>query len=161
METVSVTSQWNLALEQSRELEVTHGSALAVAEAVERGADLRLFLIAQGYEETLYFQQTYSGEGDAFAGMMTRHHSYAHRGTLAEQPYFSLFKYDTSGSFSQMKWMLSRRDQPGTSRSKRPTQAGKGTMLYLPFTPCSAHHSPNLRTKESGISAGQSFQLRW
>ncbi len=106
MEALSVTSQWDLALEQSRELEVTRGSALSVAQAVGRGADLRLFLIARGYEETLYFQQTYSGEGEVFAGMMTHHHSYAHRGTLAEQPYFSLFKYDTSGSFSQMKWML-------------------------------------------------------
>ncbi len=31
-------------------------------------------------------------------------------------------------------------------------------MLYFPFTPCSAHHSPNSRTKASGISRGQVFQ---
>jgi hypothetical protein len=28
------------------------------------------------------------------------------RGSLAEQPYFSFFKYDTSDTFSQVKWML-------------------------------------------------------
>jgi hypothetical protein len=52
----------------------------------------------------------------------------------------------------------SRRDQPGNSRSSQPTQQGNGTMLNLPFTPCSAHHVPNSRTKASGISRGQLFQ---
>lgn len=99
-------SSWELALEQNGQLEVIQGSPLAVNKAVRRGADLRLFLLAQGYEETLCFQQTYSGGGDAFAGLMTHHHSYQHRGSLAEQPYFSFFKYDTSGEFSQVKWML-------------------------------------------------------
>jgi hypothetical protein len=98
--------EWVLSLEQSSELEITEGTLAATADAVRRGADLRLYLIAQGYEETLYFQQTYSGAGDAFAGLMTHHHSYAHRGSLAEQPYFSFFKYDASGTFSQIKWML-------------------------------------------------------
>ena len=104
-----MAAQWELALEQSKNLGVTHGSICATAEAVRQGAHLRLFLIARGYEETLYFQQTYAGEGDAFAGLMTHHHSYAHRGSLAEQPYFSFFKYDTSGTFSQVKWMLDNR----------------------------------------------------
>jgi len=109
-----MASEWVLALEQNQKSEVTQGSSAATAEAVRNGADLRLFLIAQGYEETLYFQQTYVGEKDTFAGLMTHHHSYQHRGSLAEQPYFSLFKYDTSGSFSQAKWMLDNRtfDEP-------------------------------------------------
>ena len=101
-----MSSQWVLSLEQNREAEVTDGSIPSTAEAVRRGADLRLYLIARGYEETLYFQQTYAGQNDAFAGLMTHHHSYAHRGSLAEQPYFSFFKYDASGKFSQVKWML-------------------------------------------------------
>ena len=53
-------SDWILALEQNAELSVTQGS-LATADAVRKGADLRVFLIAQGYEESLYFQQTYAG----------------------------------------------------------------------------------------------------
>ena len=101
-----MANDWLVSLEQNRELEATQGTSAATAAAVRNGADLRLFLIAQGYEETLYFQQTYAGEGDAFAGLMTHHHSYAHRGALAAQPYFSFFKYDTSGTFSQIKWML-------------------------------------------------------
>jgi hypothetical protein len=55
-------SDWILALEQNAELSVTQGSLAATADAVRKGADLRLFLIAQGYEETLYFQQTYAGQ---------------------------------------------------------------------------------------------------
>ena len=93
-------SDWILALEQNAELSVTQGALAAPADAVRKGADLRLFLIAQGYEETLYFRQTYAGQGDAFAGLMTHHHSYAHRGSLAEQSYLGFFRYDTSGSFS-------------------------------------------------------------
>ncbi len=101
-----MSSQWVLALEQTSDLEVTQGTLSTTARVVRNGADLRVFLIAHGYEETLYFQQTYAGEGDAFAGLMTHHHSYAHRGSLEDQPYFSFFKYDTSGLFSQVKWML-------------------------------------------------------
>ena len=101
-----MTSDWCLSLEQSADLEVTRGSIAATAAATKTGADLRLYLITEDYEETLYFQQTYAGEDDAFAGLMTHHHSYTHRGSLADQPYFSFFKYDTSGTFSQVKWML-------------------------------------------------------
>ena len=79
-------SNWQLALEQDEALQVTQGNAHDLAAAVRRGADLRLFLIAKDYEETLYFQQTYAGDEAAFAGLMTHHHSYAHRGTLAAQP---------------------------------------------------------------------------
>jgi len=66
-----MASEWVLALEQNQKSEVTQGSSAATAEAVRNGADLRLFLIAQGYEKTLYFQQTYVGENDTFAGLMT------------------------------------------------------------------------------------------
>ena len=37
---------------------------------------------------------------------MSHHHSYTHRGTIPDQPYISLFKYDASGTFSHVKWML-------------------------------------------------------
>lgn len=101
-----MSTGWNLTLEQTGDFNITQGSMDATAEAVRNGADLRLFLIAQGYEETLYFQQTYAGVGDAFAGLMTHHHSYAHRGSLADHPYFSFFKYDAVAPFSQVKWMM-------------------------------------------------------
>ena len=101
-----MTNDWQLSLEQTVDLNISSGSFAATAEAIGNGADLRLFLIAKGYEETLYFQQTYVGENSAFAGLMTHHHSYEHRGSLADQPYLSFFKYDTSGSFSHVKWML-------------------------------------------------------
>ena len=101
-----MSGQGELALDQTPELEVGSGSVAQVAEAVRRGADLRLFMEARGYDETLYFQQVYAGTGDAFAGLLSHHHSYAHRGELAEQPYFSFFRYDTGGAFSQVKWML-------------------------------------------------------
>jgi len=102
-------SDWELALEQDGELRVTRGSAAAVVDAVRRGADLRLYMTTPTYEETLYFQQTYAGEGDAFAGIMSHHHSYSHRGQEIEQPYVSLFRYDTSGSFEHIKWMMGDR----------------------------------------------------
>ena len=100
-----MASDWILAFEQHSDLTVTSGRATDVAEAVGRGADLRLYMTTDTYEETLYFQQTYAGTGDAFAGLMSHHHSYTHRGGPAEQPYVSLFKYDASGTFSHVKWM--------------------------------------------------------
>ena len=51
-----MSGQWDLALEQNSELEVVNGSAAQVVEAVRRGADLRLFMEARGYDETLCFQ---------------------------------------------------------------------------------------------------------
>ena len=56
------------------------------------------------YEQTLYFQQTYSGQGSAFAGLMSHHHSFIHEGMIPDQPYVGLFKYDTSGTYSHLKW---------------------------------------------------------
>jgi len=100
-----MANDWVLALEQTSNLEVTQGSISATADAMRNGADLRLFLTTCDYEETLYFQQTYAGQGDAFAGLMSHHHSYVHRGSPADQPYFSFFKYDTSGAFALVKWM--------------------------------------------------------
>ena len=96
---------WTLALEQQTDLTPSHGSVSGLAAAVRRGADLRLYMTTDLYEETLYFQQTYAGEDGAFAGLMSHHHSYVHRGKDIEQPYISIFKYDESGSFSHVKWM--------------------------------------------------------
>ena len=95
---------WELALEQQADLKVTLGNVTDVAEKVRRGADLRVYMTAEKYEETIYFQQTYAGESQAFAGLMSHHHGYVHHGQQVEQPNCSIFKYDTSGSFSQMKW---------------------------------------------------------
>ena len=100
-----MASKWVVALEQRTDLSVVSGSVAAVATAVRRGADLRLYMTTATYEETIYFQQTYAGPGDAFAGLMSHHHSYVHRGSPAAQPYISLFKYDTSGTYSHIKWM--------------------------------------------------------
>ena len=36
---------------------------------------------------------------------MSHHHSYAHNGQDIDQPYFSIFKYDVSGEYNQVKWM--------------------------------------------------------
>ncbi len=96
---------WRLALEQRADLTVSHGDLAELTSAVGRGADLRVYMTTDQYEETLYFQQTYAGDGEAFAGLMSHHHSYVHRGQEIEQPYISIFKYDASGTFSQLKWM--------------------------------------------------------
>jgi len=101
----SMPSDWTLALEQQTDLSVTHGSAEKLADAVRRGADLRLYMTTDRYEETIYFQQTYAGEGKAFAGLMSHHHGYVHHGKDVEQPNMSIFKYDTSGTFSHVKWL--------------------------------------------------------
>ncbi len=98
--------QWELALEQNSDLSVVRGSIKAVAEAVRRGADLHLYMTTDTYEETLYFQQTYSGKDKAFAGLMSHHHSFIHEGTIPDQPYVGLFKYDTSGTYSHIKWTI-------------------------------------------------------
>ena len=101
-----VTNDWTVALEQRQDLSIARGSVAELAGAVRRGTDLRLYMTTDTYEETLYFQQTYAGAAEAFAGLMSHHHSYTHRGADAEQPYISLFKYDTSGTFAHIKWML-------------------------------------------------------
>ena len=100
-----MAQDWVLALEQRSDLTSVSGDVSELAAAVRRGADLRLYLTTEQYEETLYFQQTYAGEGDAFAGIMSHHHSYVHHGQDVEQPYISIFKYDVSGAFCQVKWM--------------------------------------------------------
>ena len=100
-----MSNDWRLALEQQTDLTVSHGDLSELASAVRRGAGLRLYLTTDQYEETLYFQQTYAGDDNAFAGLMSHHHSYVHHGREIEQPYISIFKYDTSGTLSQVKWM--------------------------------------------------------
>jgi hypothetical protein len=104
-----MTNDWKLVLEQNSDLSIASGSTAALAEAVRAGADLRVYMTTPTYEETLYFQQTYAGVGDAFAGIMSHHHSYVYDGQPIDQPYVSLFKYDTSGRFSHVKWMLDDR----------------------------------------------------
>lgn len=101
-----MAGEWQLAHEQAADLSVTAGSEAETAAAVRRGADLRLYMTTDTYEETIYFQQTYAGEGDAFAGIMSHHHSYAHHGQPVDEPLVSLFKYDTSGTYAHIKWRL-------------------------------------------------------
>lgn len=96
---------WELTLEQQQDLSITHGSAAAVADKVRGGADLRVYMTTDRYEETIYFQQTVAGQDDAFAGLMSHHHGYVHHGQAVEQPNWSIFSYDTSGTFSQIKWL--------------------------------------------------------
>ncbi len=110
-----MTIEWKLAFEQDSELVTVSGSAAAVADAVRRGADLRLYMTTPTYEETLYFQQTYAGEGDAFAGLMSHHHSYVWDGKPFGEPYVCLFRYDASGGFSMVKWLLGDRAEDHSS----------------------------------------------
>ena len=100
-----IKQAWVLALEQNADLAVSQGNLSELAAAVRGGSGLRLYLTTEDYEETLYFQQTYTGQGDVFAGLMSHHHSYHHHGHDIDQPYMTIFKYDTSGAFSQTKWM--------------------------------------------------------
>ncbi len=99
-----MNEDWKLTLEQLKDLSVSSGDPAALSDAVWRGADLRLYMTTDTYEETLYFQQTYAGEAGAFAGLMSHHHSYVHHGQDIDQPYISIFRYDTSGAFSHVKW---------------------------------------------------------
>jgi hypothetical protein len=108
---------WQIALEQRTDLTAVRGSVRELADCVRRGADLRLFLDLgpyredrfSGYQETLYFQQTYAGADDAVAGFMTHHHAFRFERKPAVQPYISLMKCDPSGHFSAVKWMLGDR----------------------------------------------------
>ena len=100
-----MSNDWMLTLEQQTDLSITHGSIETLADAVRRGADLRLYMTTDRYEETIYFQQTYAGDGEALAGLMSHHHGYVHHGKDVAQPNMSVFKYDISGTFSQMKWL--------------------------------------------------------
>ncbi len=96
---------WTLALEQQTDLTATHGCPTALAGVLRRGASLRLYMTTEDYEETLFFQQTYVGSDDHFAGIMSQHHSFIHRGNEIDQPYVSIFSYDASGRYTHIKWM--------------------------------------------------------
>lgn len=101
-----MSTVWQLALEQQTDLTVTQGTLAGIAGAVRRGADLRLYMTTADYEETIYFQQTYAETvGPEFAGLMSHHHGYSHHGRNIDQPISSIFKYDTSGTYSHVKWM--------------------------------------------------------
>ena len=64
------------------------------------------------YEETLYFLQTLGpsrpsesdSADDYFAGICPHHTSFNHAGAQSDHPYFSLFRYDTSGAYAHLKW---------------------------------------------------------
>ena len=64
------------------------------------------------YEETLYFLQTLGpsrpsesdSADDYFAGCCPHHTSFNHAGAQSDHPYFSLFRYDTSGAYAHLKW---------------------------------------------------------
>ena len=84
------SGEWELALEQQSDLSVTQGSTAAVADSVRRGADLRVYMTTEKYEETIYFQQTYAAAGEDFAGLMSHHHGYVHHGQQVEQPNCSI-----------------------------------------------------------------------
>ena len=100
-----MSGEWQLVLAQQTDLSIVSGSKIALADAVRRGADLRLYMTTDRYEETIYFQQTCAGEGANCAGLMSHHHGYVHHGNRVEQPNLSIFRYDTSGSFEQIKWL--------------------------------------------------------
>ena len=93
-----MTSEWRLAFEQDSDLSPVSGSAAEVTEAVRRGADLRVYLTTS----------TSEGE-EAFAGLMSHHQSYVWDGKPFNEPYVSLFKYDSTGSVSHLKWLLGDR----------------------------------------------------
>jgi hypothetical protein len=155
---------FELVLEQGADLAVTTGSAAQVASALSRGADLRLYMAtnddsaeqpggskgmakSKAYEETLYFLQTSaawaagsSSDGEpaapAFAGMCPHHTSFVHEGAKPEQPYFSLFRYDTSGTYSQIKWMKDRVIDASQACAYLSTSALCPALPALPALPC-------------------------
>lgn len=100
-----MAGHWQLSLEQQTDLSITSGNKTVLADALRRGADLRVYMTTDRYEETIYFQQTYAGTGENCAGLMSHHHGYVHHGDDVEQPNMSIFRYDTSGTFAQLKWL--------------------------------------------------------
>eukprot|EP01045_Picozoa_sp_COSAG04_P025764 COSAG04_NODE_3446_length_2809_cov_9.502952_1_plen_125_part_00 len=87
------------------------------------------------YEETLYFLQTLgpsrpseSDSADYFAGFCPHHTSFNHAGAQSDHPYFSLFRYDTSGAYTHLKW--------------RATEVIDATQAY----PCALPRNPSQAT---------------
>ena len=54
MRTPRVAQNWTFSLKQPTELTITQGTIPGVASAVRRGADLRLCMTSDRYEETTY-----------------------------------------------------------------------------------------------------------
>ena len=50
-----MTDEWVMALEQRSDTSVAAGSAADVADPVRRGADLRVYMTTDVYEETMVF----------------------------------------------------------------------------------------------------------
>jgi len=94
---------WTLALEQQRDLTVSSGDTHTLAAAVRRGADLHLHVTTDSYEETLCFQQTIGGPGDAFAGIMSHHHSFTENDLDSDSPSVSILRYDAGGTYGHVK----------------------------------------------------------
>jgi hypothetical protein len=95
--------RWQPLLEQDQMLRVLRGSVAAAAAAVQRGADLRLYMVTDtygtSYEEVMNFKQslwrrTPPSEDDRFSGMGLFLSS-VHHGRDITAPYLSFFNYDT------------------------------------------------------------------
>jgi len=99
----AVGSDWALALAQQQDLTVSSGDAHILAAKVRRGADLHLYVTTESYEETICFQQTIGGPGDAFAGILNHHHSFTENDVESDTPSVSVLRYDTGGTYGHVK----------------------------------------------------------
>ena len=107
--------RWQTMLEQGRDMAVRSGSFAAVAAAVARGADLRLFMSTDTYgtfyEEVMNFKQTLCRpDSERFSGLGPFLSS-VHHGRDIEAPFASFFNYDTcrgaleGPTHSLIKWL--------------------------------------------------------
>jgi hypothetical protein len=94
----STNSKWEVLLEQGYDLAVRRGSVDAVTAAVQRGADLRLYLTTDTYgtfyEEVMNFRQSLCRDDAHFSGMGPFLSS-VHHGQDIQQPNAAFFNYDT------------------------------------------------------------------
>eukprot|EP01045_Picozoa_sp_COSAG04_P017359 COSAG04_NODE_1530_length_6451_cov_2.039830_1_plen_341_part_00 len=107
--------RWQTMLEQGRDMAVRSGSFAAVAAAVARGADLRLYMSTDTYgtfyEEVMNFKQTLCRpDSERFSGLGPFLSS-VHHGRDIEAPFASFFNYDTcrgaleGPTHSLIKWL--------------------------------------------------------
>ena len=102
-------------LEQGRDMAVRSGSFAAVAAAVARGADLRLYMSTDTYgtfyEEVMNFKQTLCRPDSARFSGLGPFLSSVHHGRDIEAPFASFFNYDTcrgaleGPTHSLVKWL--------------------------------------------------------